>query len=89
MLLPSLWSAQSAAYHYGPNESLTPRLTLPWGPTALFNVYLVCIRVGGFVPWMEGDLSSTNGGKASSKDEEVILANGVGNLEFLIVFCSA
>lgn len=33
-----------------------------------------------------GDLSSTNGGKASSKDEEVILANGVGNLEFLIGF---
>ena len=36
---------------------------------------------------MVGDLSSTNGGKASSKDErqeEVILANGVGNLEFLI-----
>ena len=32
------------------------------------------------------DLSSTNGGKASSKDEEVILANGVGNLEFLIGF---
>lgn len=38
---------------------------------------------------MVGDLSSTNGGKASSKDEEVILANGVGNLEFLIGFHSA